>query len=131
MAKTNAECVRDYKERMKKNDPAKYELRQKASNARSRKYFQTLKGRYASYKDGAKVRKIYFNMTIEEFSEFWKKPCTYCGDAIETIGLDRVENSIGYVKENVVSACPICNYAKKTMGFDEFISWVKKVAERF
>ena len=60
---------------------------------------------------------------------FWQEPCKYCGDNIETIGLDRINNNIGYNKKNLVSCCSICNYAKRKMDKDKFINHCKKVAK--
>ena len=48
----------------------------------------TLKGRFCRYKGVAKIRNIPFNLTKEDFIRFWQKPCIYCGQKIDTIGLD-------------------------------------------
>ncbi len=39
-------------------------------------------------------------------------PCVYCGDEGEPRGADRVDNSIGHTKANVVPACMSCNLAR-------------------
>lgn len=41
-------------------------------------------------------------------------------------GLDRLDNSMGYCKDNVVSCCKTCNRAKWTMNKEPFIAWVKR-----
>ena len=39
------------------------------------------------------------------------KPCYYCGD-IHKIGCDRIDNSKGHTKDNVVPCCFECNCAR-------------------
>lgn len=43
--------------------------------------------------------------------EFCKQPCIYCGDT-RNIGLDRIDNSKGHTKDNVVPCCYECNCAR-------------------
>lgn len=59
---------------------------------------------------------------------FWNQPCSYCGSEIKTIGIDRVDNSIGYSMNNSVSCCIICNRMKRNYKVEEFINHCKKVA---
>lgn len=62
--------------------------------------------------------------------KFWKKPCHYCGYAIFTIGLDRIDNSDGYRIGNVVSCCSLCNRSKNNLSAEKFISQCAQVAIR-
>lgn len=48
---------------------------------------------------------------------------------VNTNGLDRVNNNLGYTFDNVVPCCKICNFAKSTMNKDEFESWILRTAE--
>lgn len=94
-------------------------------------YTKTPSGKFGSYRsDAVNTRGLEFTLTKEEFMLFWHKPCYYCDGAIETVGLDRVDNSKGYVLGNVVSCCKRCNFSKHTMGRDEFINHCGKVAEK-
>lgn len=45
------------------------------------------------------------------FAEIFLKPCFYCGDSTKT-GCDRIDNSKGHTKDNVVPACADCNCAR-------------------
>ncbi len=90
-------------------------------------YDQTLKGRYVMYKKCARHRGYTFTLTMDDFIKFWNKDCHYCGDKIEGIGLDRINNSIGYEVSNVVPCCEICNYMKQSSSKKSFISQCKKI----
>ena len=35
-------------------------------------------------------------------------------------GIDRLDSSLGYTKDNIVTCCKICNYAKNKMKFEDF-----------
>lgn len=41
------------------------------------------------------------------------KPCIYCEDTVNT-GMDRVDNSKGHTKDNVVPCCMVCNTARNS-----------------
>ena len=87
------------------------------------------KTKYSNYKWGAIQRNLVFNLSFAEFMEFWQKPCYYCGNKIETIGLDRADNKKGYNKNNIVSCCIICNGMKGTLSQDEFIKHCKIISK--
>lgn len=44
-------------------------------------------------------------------------------------GLDRIDNTIGYIESNVVPCCKHCNYAKAGRTQQEFYDWVKRAYE--
>jgi hypothetical protein len=91
-------------------------------------YSRTLpRGRYSTYKFGAMQRNLNFSLTIEEFTTMWQLPCTYCGDEIDTIGLDRVDNTKGYTIDNVVPCCTTCNRLKKATPVKEWIDHMVKI----
>lgn len=39
--------------------------------------------------------------------------CRYCGETSITMTLDRIDNSIGHIKSNVIAACMRCNYLRR------------------
>jgi len=100
-------------------------------NLRSKRNKNTPKHRFESYVSGAKVRKIQFNLSFEEFESFWNKSCYYCGTDIDGIGLDRKDSGDGYNMNNIVPCCTQCNRAKTIQTTDQFIEMCKKVAEKF
>jgi len=48
---------------------------------------------------------------IDDLLDAFKKSCVYCGSKSK-IGLDRIDNSIGHIKSNVVPCCYNCNVAR-------------------
>ena len=100
-------------------------------NKRSKDHKNTPEHRFATYKSGARVRKISFELSFEEFISFWNKPCFYCEEEIMGIGLDRKDSTGSYCIENVLPCCGQCNYAKKSQTTDQFISMCLKVAKKF
>lgn len=86
--------------------------------------------KYGSYKYGAKRRNIPFSITFKQFMRFWQVSCYYCGDAIKTIGLDRVDNDKGYKINNIISCCEWCNKMKWKYNKKEFKQKILKVAKR-
>jgi|SRR3989338_1466981 len=101
-----------------------YLARKRKSRA---KYCKTPKGKYNLYKKGADKREIPFTLTFDQFLSFWQNPCFYCGSTIATIGLDRLDNSNGYLVGNVVPCCFWCNRMKNKDSAPDFISRCFKV----
>jgi len=86
-----------------------------------------LRGKYNTYKDAAKKRGLDFVLTEDQFATFWQQPCHYCGDSIDTIGLDRIYNNLGYSLDNVVSCCTFCNRMKLNHTQEEFFDHVDRI----
>lgn len=90
------------------------------------------------------------DISFEEFFKLSQLDCFYCGaspsnkinssltrngaskiskeqgDFIYN-GLDRVDNSKNHTKDNCVTCCSTCNYAKRMMPQDVFFEWVGKI----
>jgi hypothetical protein len=116
---------------------------------------QTAKYVFKSIKHGAKSRNLDFMIEFDDFLRVAKSPCAYCGDVdtknkwsyvgesssssfLESVnnrnlydlrinGLDRVNSSLGYTVNNVVSCCASCNRAKMDLSLDEFLLKIKKI----
>lgn len=96
------------------------------------------------YKRSAKKRNLSYTLTTEQFDSIVTGLCHYCGDSLTAVvkgqgktsgdflytGIDRVDNSKGYTKKNVVSCCWNCNNMKGKMTENEFITHVKKIVEK-
>lgn len=95
-----------------------------------------------SYKNNcAKSRGYRWGLTDEEFYNIIQKPCHYCGEvgSIEKYnkstneyfyhnGIDRVDNTKGYIHDNVVPCCTTCNIAKNDMNPDDFYKWIQRLS---
>ena len=78
------------------------------------RYSRTIDRRYVVMQRLARNRELPCTVTLSEFRELLQKACAYCGfDLNETgCGLDRMDNALGYVIENVAPCCHVCNQAK-------------------
>jgi hypothetical protein len=70
---------------------------------------------FMRYRHSAKVRGLEFAIILEQVKEWFSKPCTYCEGTELMRTLDRVDNSRGYVPDNVVPCCIRCNLLKGDM----------------
>jgi hypothetical protein len=93
---------------------------------------------FNSYKNGAKKRNLLIEITIKDFEEIIKKNCHYCGitpsgkikinnEFFLYNGVDRKNSSLGYLKENIVPCCFVCNRGKSNMNYEEFIKYLNRV----
>lgn len=98
---------------------------------KQKQYREKPDAKYKRYKMSAIKRGYSFDLSQSEFLAFWKKSCHYCGNIINTIGLDRIDNSQGYSIENVVPCCTACNIMKHTLDGEQFIKKCIAIARRF
>lgn len=91
-----------------------------------------------SYQRNARRMNRDFSLSIEECVKLFTSPCEYCGHPPSRkapgrwrmflyTGIDRADQSSGYVTDNAVPCCTTCNFAKRTMTTDEFLSWADRV----
>ena len=94
------------------------------------------------YKNNAKKRNLRFELSMDEFIKITKSDCHYCGDEPNREykekrnnggyiynGIDRVNNSLGYILDNCVPCCEVCNKAKRDLLYSEFIEWLDRIVE--
>lgn len=102
---------------------------------------------YKAYSNSAKQRNLEFSLTLDDVENLLFQKCSYCNvdpyathvrffidGSTETIswnGVDRVDSNRGYVKDNCVSCCKICNAAKSDLTLSEFSTWVHRLKENF
>lgn len=95
-----------------------------------------------SYFNNAKNKGHACNLSKDDFNLLLASKCHYCGESPSRIkrhnalrgefaynGIDRKDNSIGYTTNNVVTCCTQCNFRKSSTNYNEFVSWVAKVAK--
>lgn len=93
------------------------------------------------YRLSARHRGLAWELNGEEFDKLTAQDCSYCGCPPSAVkqtgrssgefvynGLDRVDNTLGYVLENVVACCSTCNHAKKDMSRGQFMAWIARLA---
>ena len=90
----------------------------------------------------AKSGGLEWRLSQEQVRSLTGQACVYCGLEPSMVsgaglglngyyiynGLDRVDSSLGYIPENVVSCCKDCNLAKRANSRDYFEAWLDRVA---
>jgi len=97
---------------------------------------------FSTYCRNAKKRGIAFKITKKDFKKLSKQTCHYCGQEPSQIikkrgyygeyiynGIDRIDNTKEYALNNCVPCCKDCNYMKRTLPVDVFITHVKRIVE--
>lgn len=98
---------------------------------------------YSRYKADAAERDIEFNLSLEDFISVITLDCTYCGKASDKIsqvnqsrsaiyytGIDRKDNSRGYITNNITSCCTECNMIKNSLITYEEMLEVSKLLKK-
>lgn len=97
---------------------------------------------FKAYQHQAKQREYKFNLTKQQFQELTSSNCFYCG--IKPIqekrsradsksepyfynGIDRINNTKGYIIENCIACCGICNRMKQNLSQEDFLKHISKI----
>ena len=87
---------------------------------------------YGDYKCRADKKHLEFSITLEQFDQIVRQPCYLCGKSSvggHINGVDRYDNTQGYILLNCRPCCGTCNYMKKQLPFDDFVNKLKKINE--
>ena len=112
---------------------------------RVRRYTNTLEGRLKTLVKGAKRsardRNQEFSLTYQDLVNLWKAQngkCLYTKWEMTTttkdltlVSIERLDNSVGYVVNNVVLVCWCVNRARATMPKEDFISMCKAISKTY
>jgi hypothetical protein len=91
------------------------------------------------YKRHARDRNIEYNLSEEDVINIISKNCYYCDLPPSNIkktknhtgysysGIDRIDSSKHYTKDNCVACCDKCNKSKLAYTTEDFLSWVERV----
>lgn len=95
---------------------------------------------YSRYIKQANERGYEFNLSKDEFRLLTKKNCYYCdiepsqecgsinnNGSYTYNGIDRLDNTQGYIIGNVVSCCKNCNRSKDVLDFDQFKKLIRRI----
>lgn len=90
------------------------------------------------YKVAAAARGLSWSLTEDDFDALTAMDCAYCNTPPRNVyrktrngsftynGIDRVDNTRGYDRANVVPCCRICNRAKGNLTHAEFVAWLDR-----
>lgn len=127
-------------EKRKERYKSVYQIRQKYFDPQTAAAAKILRDRYSDT-----------DLTLEQFIAVTSQPCYYCGRYPKTTnscihknssqdvaengyftynGLDRIDSSKDHSKNNVVTCCKYCNYAKHNMSVQEFTNHIKRYYEK-
>jgi len=97
---------------------------------------------FRCYKRKARERNFEFLLTKEQFKELTQQNCFYCGIKPHNLGdepncngkfiysgIDRIDNTKGYVVDNCVPCCGTCNWMKRDHTRQEFLMKIKLIYE--
>lgn len=84
---------------------------------------------YSNYQRTADLKNLEFCISFDDFCVLVRKPCHYCGELQERgfNGIDRKDQSVGYIMTNAVSCCSVCNYMKNTLSDYVFIKRIEHI----
>lgn len=134
--RTHKAQAREYSKRYKEKNREAIRKRQSEYNgrpetkARVNQWWKSPKGIATHYRNAAKIRGIEWALPHGLAIDLATDHCFYCGAApAPTSGIDRVDNTKGYLEDNVVAACRHCNRAKLERSRDDFEAWALRLAD--
>ena len=97
---------------------------------------------FRRYKKNAKKRNINFELKIDIIKIITQQNCFHCGEKpnnnykyeynnsikyFKYNGIDRFNNDIGYVEDNIVPCCKLCNRMKSDLPENIFLNQIQKI----
>lgn len=91
---------------------------------------------YNRYARQAFRRQKPFELTRNEFLHIIKLKCHYCGIEpnkeypninYKVLGIDRIDNNLGYIISNCVPCCKECNFAKVKLSSEQFLNLIVRI----
>jgi hypothetical protein len=82
-------------------------------------------GCYSDYRRRALTKQLDFLITPDDYNLIIKKDCFMCGkksDQHHQNGIDRMDNTKGYILENINACCCECNLIKKDYVYEDIIN---------
>lgn len=99
---------------------------------------------YNKYKTASKQRHLCFNISLDFFKSLIFENCYYCNSIpsnkfklpnkthenyfIYYNGIDRIDSTKGYLEDNCVSCCKICNTSKSNIPMEEWKNWIINIS---
>jgi hypothetical protein len=89
-----------------------------------------ISGNYKQYKKSANIRNLDFLLSESMFINITSVDCYLCGkqnSLIHRNGIDRFDNSVGYLGLNCKSCCNTCNMMKNRFSYQDILDKFKKI----
>lgn len=86
---------------------------------------------FGKYKQRAMKKGLSFDISRPQFQSLVLRPCYICAKTTSKThmnGIDRVDNSRGYEMDNIRPCCGECNYMKKGISIQDFLTKVEYIA---
>ena len=95
----------------------------------NRKRRESLETHFKIYKRSARLKKLMFEFSEEEFKTLVTQNCYYCNIVDEKgfNGIDRMNQQMGYISSNSVSCCSMCNWMKGSLDSATFIKRTRHI----
>ena len=118
----NRERVREYNRRYRHERYDICDAIRRRSDAKPRSRW--LRSRRLALRRG-----LSWTIGFRAFSQLIKLPCHYCGGELpwSCSGLDRINNSKGYTRSNVVPCCRLCNWMKRDLSRKQFLAHIARI----
>ena len=107
------------KQRIERRDPkvrARYNVAQSRQRENNPVRFIWTDSRKTDRKKGREN-----DLTKEFIEEQISKGCSYCGETELRMTMDRIDNNLGHMQDNVVPACIRCNYIRGTVPYEAWL----------
>jgi hypothetical protein len=85
---------------------------------------------YKTYAKGANSRNLIFELTGAQFSEISKQSCYLCG-LVDKNGIDRFDNTKGYLLANCKPCCGHCNLMKKDQAYESILKNAEHIHTKY
>ena len=82
--------------------------------------------KHRHFRANANIRGIGYYLTIEDVIELCSSKCHYCGKE-RCLGIDRVDNSKPYTRDNCVPCCGCCNKMKMDLELSFFLNQIERI----
>jgi hypothetical protein len=133
------EKMKEKERTRREKDPEKENERMRTYRAKNLEKFRerdafrnaTIHRKYQEIKSGAQQRNIPFDITEVFVGTITDKECFYCGEETTKMkrnGIDRLDNTVGYIETNCVSCCGTCNYMKRCLDANTFVERCSQVS---
>lgn len=102
------------------------------------------------YIKSAKKRNLVWDISNDLAKQLFKTKCYYCGEIdlvkgkrvrdsenqdefeyVEINGIDRKDNTKGYINDNVCACCTMCNFIKGSIHIDTYLQRIKHILSKF